>query len=511
MQTGEPRLTAQIGAVLGGTYKLERLIGEGGMGTVYEASHTRVPRKFAIKLLNPEVIGNKEVFERFRREAELTSSLGHENIVQVFDFNHTEDNIPYMVLELLQGEDLAARIRNGGRMSLEATTRLVEQITGALEVAHANGIVHRDLKPQNIFLCNRGNRNDFVKILDFGISKVLHQPSHGTKTGLIMGTPNYMSPEQAEGRVSEIDARTDLFAAATIFYECLTGKMVFDAPTPVGTIYQVCHGVPDPIRAFAPEVPETVERVLLHAMAKRRADRYETIATFRDDFLRAVSGGDRPTVMLPPTNNAAVAPTMAVRQAPTTLSGAAAEVQPGGPGAPVSVIQVVQPRSRAPLYALIGVIVLVGGGLTALFALKNGGNGSQAAVTPPPVEKPVDPVVEKPVEPVVEKPVEPVVEKPVEKPAEPPQITLTFNVTPTNATIEVDGIAIKSPLKLQRSETSMVKVTFKAPGYVTETRELKPQTDGDVTVALKKERVSSGKKDGGKKGGHNIGPREDDL
>jgi tRNA A-37 threonylcarbamoyl transferase component Bud32 len=505
-----------MGAVLGGTYKLERLIGEGGMGSVYEASHTRVPRKFAIKLLNPEVVGNKEVFERFRREAELTSSLGHENIVQVFDFNHTEDNIPYMVLELLQGEDLAHRIRSQGRLTLEQTMKLVDQMCGALEVAHANGIVHRDLKPQNIFLCKRGSRDDLVKILDFGISKVLHASSHGTKTGLIMGTPNYMSPEQAEGRVSDIDARTDLFAAATIIYECLTGKMVFDAPTPVGTIYQVCHGMPDPIRAFAPEVPETVERVLLHAMAKKRMDRYETIQAFRDDFMRAATGTSAPTVMQmqQPSQqmHAAVAPTMAVRQAPTTLSGAASEVQVvQGPNGPVSVIQVVQPRSRAPLFALIGVIVLVGGGLTAVFALKNSDKGAQAGVTPP-VDQPVEQPVEKPAEQPVEKPVEQPVEKPVEKPAPPVMVALTFNVKPADAIIEVDGIAVKeNPLRLAKSE-STIKLAIKAPGYVTETREVKPFSDGEIAVELKKEQKSSSssktKKDSTKK---NIGPREDDL
>src|SRR5262249_41115672 len=215
------------------------------MGSVYEASHLRVPRRFAVKLLNPEAIGHRDVFERFQREAEIASSLGHDHIAQVFDFNYAEDGVPYMVLELLEGEDLSVRIGKKGSLTVAQTVALLEQVTDALEAAHGRGIVHRDLKPQNLFLCRRGGSDDFVKILDFGISKILHAPTMSTRTGMIFGTPNYMSPEQAEGRQSEIDRRTDIFALGTILYECLSGRVAFQSPTAVGTIYQVCHGVPE--------------------------------------------------------------------------------------------------------------------------------------------------------------------------------------------------------------------------------------------------------------------------
>ncbi len=280
----------RLGTILGGAYRLERLIGEGGMGSVYEASHTRLPRRFAVKLLNADVLSNREVFERFQREAEIASSLGDDHIVQVVDFNYTEDGVPYMVLELLVGEDLADRLETRGRMSLAQTATILEQISGALEVAHQHGIVHRDLKPQNLFLVRNRQRDDFVKILDFGISKVLHAPSLATKTGAVFGTPYYMSPEQAEGRQSDIDARTDIFAMGAIMYECLAGRRAFDANSLPSALYQVCHLEPPSLREAAPEVPPTIEQVLSFAMAKRRDERYPDIRTMCDDFLRAANG-----------------------------------------------------------------------------------------------------------------------------------------------------------------------------------------------------------------------------
>ncbi|MEK6606837.1 MAG: serine/threonine-protein kinase, partial [Myxococcota bacterium] len=189
-----------IGQVLGGSYRLLRPLGEGGMGVVYEAEHLRLPRRLAVKILHAEIGREKEVVERFRREAFIASALGHQNIVEVIDFNVTDTGIPFMVLELLEGQDLAARIARFGRLTLAQALPILEQLTRALEAAHAHGIVHRDLKPQNIYLCPRGGRDDFVKILDFGISKMLHSGSIVTRTGSIFGTPNYMSPEQAEGR-----------------------------------------------------------------------------------------------------------------------------------------------------------------------------------------------------------------------------------------------------------------------------------------------------------------------
>ncbi|MBI5477650.1 MAG: protein kinase, partial [Deltaproteobacteria bacterium] len=284
---GEANLEARVGATLGGTYRLDRLIAQGGMGAIYQATHLRVPRQFAVKLLNPQIVGEREVFERFQREAEIASALGHDNIVQVFDFNYSDDGVPYMVLELLVGEDLSQRIARRTRLGLREVCSVVEQTCSALEAAHAQNIVHRDLKPQNIYLCKHGHKDDVIKVLDFGISKILHAPGAKTQTGAIFGTPHYMAPEQAEGRQSEIDHRTDIFSLGAILYECITGQLAFDAPSMIGAIYKVCHVEPEPMAKYAPETPPAVEQVVRRALAKNKEQRYQNVTGLGVDFLRA--------------------------------------------------------------------------------------------------------------------------------------------------------------------------------------------------------------------------------
>ncbi len=284
---GTKQPSARVGEVLNQTYKLERLIGQGGMGAVFEASHARLPRHFAIKLLSAEVAEEASILDRFQREAEIASSLGHENITQVFDINRTEDGVPYMVLELLEGEDLSDFLDKNGRLGLPGTVGLLDQVASGLEAAHAKGIVHRDLKPQNLFLCRRQGRPDLVKILDFGISKITHSETHATRTGAILGTPNYMSPEQADGRPDDIDSRTDIFAMGAILYECLTGRRAFQGPTLMGTLYQICHGEPEPLPEIVTGVPEGVVAAIAHALAKAKDERTPTIGQLRDEMVAA--------------------------------------------------------------------------------------------------------------------------------------------------------------------------------------------------------------------------------
>src|SRR5262245_22363525 len=276
-----------IGAVVGGAYRIERLLGQGGMGSVYEAQHLRLPRRYAVKILNAQLLSNRGIFERFQREAEIASALGHEHIAQVFDFNLTDDGTPYMVLELLVGEDLAARLRRGP-LTLSQTVRYLDQLASALTVTHAAGVVHRDLNPRNIFLCARTRGDEILKVLDFGVSKLLEAGT--TVTGSIIGTPNYMSPEQAEGRQSDIDPRTDIFSTGAILYECLTGTLAFEAPTALGVLYQVCHHAPAPVRSLAPDIPPEVEAVIDRALAKRRDERFQSMSELRDAMVHACGG-----------------------------------------------------------------------------------------------------------------------------------------------------------------------------------------------------------------------------
>ena len=225
---GTAEVPAQdAGHLLGGTYLLEREIGRGGMGEVYLATHARLPGRYAVKLLLPELAENREAFTRFCREAEIMSELRHPNIVQIFDFNIAPDERPYFVMEYLEGRDLEARLASGP-LPLAAVVRIVNAVASALAVAHAHGVVHRDLKPSNIFLATiNGQTDELVKVLDFGISKIRSAPQQLVSSTNMMGTPPYMAPEQVRGHVDAIDGRTDQFALGVIAYRMLTGQEAF--------------------------------------------------------------------------------------------------------------------------------------------------------------------------------------------------------------------------------------------------------------------------------------------
>ena len=290
-----------VGEVLNDTYRLTRKLDQGGMGAVYEAVHARLKRKrFAIKVLRPEAAEAKELFARFRREAEITSELGHPHIVNVIDFHETEDGRQYMVMEFLEGENLGDRLRRAGPLPPRELHRLMEQVASGLQAAHDKGIVHRDMKPENIFLVNTGTDKPLAKVLDFGISKIRHSTSVLTRDHSLLGSPFYMSPEQASGLVKTIDHHTDIFAMGSICYHGVTGKLPFDGPTLQGVIYQVVNHQQDPVTAHNPGLPEVFDRVITRAMAKKKEDRYGSVMEFVDALGKAVHGeevGDAPLNM----------------------------------------------------------------------------------------------------------------------------------------------------------------------------------------------------------------------
>src|SRR6187551_493045 len=231
------------GELFDDTYRLIRLVGEGAMGAVYEATHARLAGRYAIKVLLLKPMLGSEALAQFTREARITSLLQHPNIVQVIDHNTTADGTEYLVMEYLAGESLAQRLAREAPLALDAVVGIVDQIAAGLAAAHAAGVVHRDLKPDNIFLVPvEGREVESVKILDFGISKV-KGASWGRQApeGTVMGTPLYMSPEQIEGRVADADAATDQFALAVIAYEMLTGRTPFRADTAGEVFALVVH------------------------------------------------------------------------------------------------------------------------------------------------------------------------------------------------------------------------------------------------------------------------------
>jgi serine/threonine protein kinase len=269
------------GLVLQDTYTLGECIGRGGMGEVYEATHTRLPGRFAIKVLRSHLLANEDAFRRFCREAEIMSALRHPHIVQIFDFNTSLDGLPYFVMEFLDGVDLQTRLVQSGALPLPAAVRIVEAVASALGAAHALGIVHRDLKPANIFLMRgKGREDDFVKVLDFGISKAAGSSPSLSGASEVMGTPEFMSPEQALGRVDQVDARTDQFALAAIAYAMLTGHEPFVGGDPSSLLYQVVHEQPPPVSDFVPWPATEIQSVLDRALAKPPEDRFDGILKF---------------------------------------------------------------------------------------------------------------------------------------------------------------------------------------------------------------------------------------
>jgi serine/threonine-protein kinase len=279
------------GTVLDGTYEIVRLVGVGGVGEVYEAVHTRISGRYAVKVLLGEVSKHEEVLKRFRREAEVTSALRHPNIVQVVDFNRLPDGAPYLVMEFLDGVELAGEIERIGPFRLARVVDVVGQIASALAAAHCKNVIHRDLKPQNLFVTRvPGDDRDIIKILDFGISKVRESTTKLTRQAAVIGTPQYMAPEQALGHIDEIDERTDLFSLAAITYEMLTGCPPFRGEAIDAILYQVVHEAPPPF----PQPMPAIEAVVLRGMAKNKNDRQSGVREFHQELAKATDSTELP-------------------------------------------------------------------------------------------------------------------------------------------------------------------------------------------------------------------------
>jgi len=288
-----------IGIVLQGTYRILRPLAEGGCGEVYLAAHTRLPGRFAIKLLHRSLVRDNDALTRFRQEAEITSSLRHPHIVQVFDFNVTDSGVPYLVMELLEGKLLSQRVTSAGPLDPPVAADIIDQTASALHAAHSRGIVHRDLKPENIMLLSGAGVADFVKVLDFGISQASWRPRL-TEGERVAGTPQYMSPEQACGLREQIDHRSDQFSLAAIAYTLVTGREPFRGENPIAVLYEVVHTDPVPPSQIVPALSAEIDAVILRGLAKQSADRYPDVLAFAA-ALRAAIQGATPTVYMPET------------------------------------------------------------------------------------------------------------------------------------------------------------------------------------------------------------------
>ncbi len=286
-----------VGNVLADRYEIVRRIGEGGMGAVYEARHSIIGKRVAIKVLLEKFLENEEFIARLLQEARLASSIGHQNIVDVTDFGTTRDGRAFVVMEFLDGEPLSELIMRDAPLPVERSLGIVRQVASALAAAHRKGIVHRDVKPENVYLIRRGDQ-DFVKVVDFGVSKAVRTQEQTssewqrlTRTGAVLGTPLFMSPEQASGG-EDIDERADIWATALILYECLTGELPFRGNNYLGVIAQIQTKEASPPSALRPElgIPAAVDRAVMHGLEKDRSRRYQAMASFERDLGRLLDG-----------------------------------------------------------------------------------------------------------------------------------------------------------------------------------------------------------------------------
>ncbi|MFO0758381.1 MAG: serine/threonine-protein kinase [Byssovorax sp.] len=398
-----------VGQVIDGKYRIVRLLGHGGMGAVYEGENLRIRRRVAIKMLHGSVSSQDDVIRRFEREAQAAALVGSDHICEVLDLGMLADGTRYMVMEYLEGETLTARIKQRGRLLPAESIPIVLQVLEALGAAHTAGIIHRDLKPDNIFILpQKGGVPDFVKILDFGVSKFSQTGGEEmgvTKAGVVVGTPYYMSPEQARGNAA-IDGRTDLYAMGVVLYQTTAGRVPYQAETFSELLFKIVLEVPPTLQSLVPDVDPEFAMIVMKAMSREPAQRFQSCAELRDALLAyraARAGGQAPMPIdrvtntgmraLPPQAPAgpqawppALDPTMplepsplaGMRQsgvplpAPAGNSAAGWGQAPGGgqPLAPMATsnawgqASAVAPRSNAPLVAvLLGLVLLAGGGL----------------------------------------------------------------------------------------------------------------------------------------------------
>jgi serine/threonine protein kinase len=454
-----------LGTTFDKRYKIEQVIGEGGMGFVYLARHKVIDKKVAIKVLRSDMARDRENLDRFLQEARAASSIGNPHIVDISDFGDLPDGSTYFVMEYLDGGSLSHLIDKTKRLPLDRLCHIALQMAAGLAAAHECGIVHRDLKPDNVILITRGGDSDFVKILDFGIAKVMSSgEAKLTVAGAVFGTPHYMSPEQAAG--TPVDHRTDIYSLGVIFYEMVSGTLPFNADNFMAILSQHMYQAPTPLREIAPECPPAIEAVILKCLSKKPEARFQSMEELAED-LRRVRAGEIPTAV---SEMVSRAEGFDVPPEYFKKSGTFSAAPPA-------------PKKPPPwaIYIASGAAVAAGT-LAAVFALRNAqppaplpapaGTGAVATAPPAPTLEPPPTASSQPSQP----------SQPPQPPPGPKKVAVGLAATPDTAMAYVDGRAIKLPSTIEVEEGKPVTVEVRAEGHETATVTL----DGKELIKLVK-------------------------
>jgi serine/threonine-protein kinase len=394
-------MALQAGQIVADKYRIVRLLGQGGMGEVYEGENVRIHRRVAIKTLLASVSSRSDVVQRFEREAQAAGRIGSEHIVEVLDLGDLPDGSRYMVMEFLEGSTLSDRIVSRGRVPPREAARIVMELCDGLAAAHVAGIIHRDLKPANVFLlASKAGRPDFVKILDFGVSKfsVLGDEMSMTRTGAVVGTPYYMSPEQAKG-AKLIDARSDLYSVGVILYESITGQVPFNAQTFNELIFKIALETPPPPESFVPNLDPHFAGIVRKAMAREPNDRFQSAAEFKHALESWAQAFDRGAG---PSGSGAFAGSGAALGGGTQILGPDAFAGPRAPAPAPEAGRAVAAPARASsggsagvafALAAVAMLLLGGGAAAAFFFLKkpHAPQGSTSAARTEPTTEPSGP------------------------------------------------------------------------------------------------------------------------
>ena len=493
------------GTMLDDRYRIEELLSVGGMGAVYRGTHVLLQKRVAIKVLRSELPHAHLMVDRFHREAIAASAIGHENIVEVTDMGLLPSGLAYLVMELLEGQSLRDVMRAETPMAVERACRICCEILRGVGAAHQAGIVHRDLKPDNIFLAHKGKR-EVIKILDFGVS-LLKRPNvpdtRLTSTGVIVGTPRYMSPEQAKGE-QDLSGAVDIYAAGVVLYEMLTGQLPYFGENYNVIVHEIMGGKWMPLETRRPDLPREVCQVVRRAMALAPADRYpsaEDMVAALEPFAgagpsprasasvsapldatasasRKVAAGGRMSVALARTEVATVAGRVRkpALSDPTPDPAWADQSRPGGRSDTVDPF-VPRRRVAAPLFAVLFVLAAVGG---AFFLWKRGRDKDPNDPASGRVDQPATTAGAKPAD---------AAPLPAQNPADAApvkadEVTIDFMIIPSTAIVYVDGEPIEGKQRsFPRGETP-IQIRIEAPGFLDRTIELIPDRDKGIPIEL---------------------------